>query len=43
MHMLDHPDIVGLKHYLFLTTKVDGFYLNLVLEFVPEPVNRMER
>uniref|UniRef100_A0A8R7VIG2 Protein kinase domain-containing protein n=1 Tax=Triticum urartu TaxID=4572 RepID=A0A8R7VIG2_TRIUA len=39
--MLDHPNIVGLKHYFLLTTERDEFYHILVLEFVPETVNRM--
>uniref|UniRef100_A0A453M5Y2 Protein kinase domain-containing protein n=1 Tax=Aegilops tauschii subsp. strangulata TaxID=200361 RepID=A0A453M5Y2_AEGTS len=39
--MLDHPNIVGLKHYFFLTTERDELYHILVLEFVPETVNRM--
>ncbi|VAH97091.1 shaggy-related protein kinase kappa isoform X2 [Triticum aestivum] len=43
MHMLDHPNIVGLKHYFFSTTERNELYLNLVLEFVPETVNRMAR
>lgn len=43
MHMLDHPNIVGLKHYFFSTTDREELYLNLVLEFVPETVNRIAR
>ncbi|KAF8708742.1 hypothetical protein HU200_030128 [Digitaria exilis] len=43
MHMLDHPSIIGLKHYFFSTTERDELYLNLVLEFVPETVNRIAR
>ncbi|KAL5210788.1 hypothetical protein ABZP36_006411 [Zizania latifolia] len=43
MHMLDHPNIVGLKHYFFSTTERDELYLNLVLEYVPETVNRIAR
>ncbi|CAL4937015.1 unnamed protein product [Urochloa decumbens] len=43
MHMLDHPNIIGLKHYFFSTTERDELYLNLVLEFVPETVNRIAR
>ncbi|XP_062214020.1 shaggy-related protein kinase kappa-like [Phragmites australis] len=43
MHMLDHPNIIGLKHYFFSTTERDKLYLNLVLEFVPETVNRIAR
>lgn len=41
--MLDHPNIVGLKHYFFSTTERDELYLNLVLEYVPETVNRIAR
>ncbi|GJM97209.1 hypothetical protein PR202_ga14118 [Eleusine coracana subsp. coracana] len=43
MHMVDHPNIIGLKHYFFSTTERDELYLNLVLEFVPETVNRIAR
>ncbi|CAN6458372.1 unnamed protein product [Victoria cruziana] len=43
MHMLDHPNIVALKHCVFSTTDKEELYLNLVLEFVPETVNRIAR
>lgn len=43
MHMLDHPNIVALKHYFFSATDRDEIYLNLVLEYVPETVNRVAR
>ncbi|KAK1275352.1 Shaggy-related protein kinase delta [Acorus gramineus] len=43
MNMLDHPNIVALKHYFFVTTNKEEVYLNLVLEFVPETVNRIAR
>lgn len=43
MHMLDHPNIVALKHCFFSTTDREEIYLNLVLEFVPETVNRTAR
>ena len=43
MQMLDHPNIVALKHSFFSTTDKEEVYLNLVLEFVPETVNRMAR
>jgi serine/threonine protein kinase len=43
MHMLDHPNIIGLKHYFFSSSERDELYLNLVLEFVPETVNRIAR
>lgn len=43
MHMLDHPNIVALKHCFYSTTDGEEIYLNLVLEFVPETVNRIAR
>lgn len=43
MQMLDHPNIVALKHCFFSTTNREEIYLNLVLEFVPETVNRIIR
>lgn len=43
MQMLDHPNVVALKHCFFSTTDKEELYLNLVLEFVPETVNRIAR
>lgn len=43
MQMLDHPNIVSLKHCFFSTTDKEEVYLNLVLEFVPETVYRIAR
>lgn len=45
MHLLkDHPNIVSLKHCFFSTTNMEeDLYLNLVLEFIPETVNRLAR
>lgn len=43
MQMLDHPNIVALKHCFFSTTDKEEIYLNLVLEYVPETVNRIAR
>ncbi|KAK6121224.1 hypothetical protein DH2020_044998 [Rehmannia glutinosa] len=43
MQMLDHPNIVALKHSFFAKTEKEELYLNLVLEYVPETVNRMAR
>lgn len=43
MHMLDHPNIVALKHCFYSTTDGEEIYLNLVLEFVPETLNRIAR
>ncbi|XP_030532557.1 shaggy-related protein kinase alpha-like [Rhodamnia argentea] len=41
MRLLDHPNIVSLKHCFFSTTEKDELYLNLVLEYVPETVHRV--
>lgn len=43
MRILDHPNVVSLKHCFFSTTKKDGLYLNLVLEYVPETIHRVIR
>ncbi|KAG5565011.1 hypothetical protein RHGRI_001026 [Rhododendron griersonianum] len=39
MRLLDHPNVVSLKHCFFSTTEKDELYLNLVLEYVPETVH----
>ncbi|CDP11016.1 unnamed protein product [Coffea canephora] len=39
VQMLDHPNVVPLKHFFFSTTDKEELYLNLVLEFVIENVN----
>ncbi|KAK8914625.1 Shaggy-related protein kinase alpha [Platanthera zijinensis] len=41
MRLLDHPNVVALKHCFFSTTEKDELYLNLVLEYVPETVHRV--
>lgn len=41
MRLLDHPNVVSLKHSFFSTTEKDEHYLNLVLEFVPGTVHRV--
>ncbi|XP_026447884.1 shaggy-related protein kinase kappa-like isoform X1 [Papaver somniferum] len=38
MQMLDHPNIVALKHNFFSITGKEEPYLNIVLEFVPNTV-----
>ncbi|WOK94561.1 shaggy-related protein kinase kappa-like isoform X1 [Canna indica] len=43
MHMLDHPNIVSLRHFFFSTKNKEEVYLNLVLEYVPETVNHIAR
>ncbi|KAK1316595.1 Shaggy-related protein kinase alpha [Acorus calamus] len=41
MRLLDHPNVVSLKHCFFSATEKDELYLNLVLEYVPETVHRV--
>ena len=41
MRLLDHPNVVSLKHCFFSTTEKNELYLNLVLEYVPETVHRV--
>jgi len=43
MRMLDHPNVVSLRHCFYSTTPKDEVYLNLVLEFVPDTVYRMAK
>ncbi|BBH00423.1 shaggy-like kinase 13 [Prunus dulcis] len=43
MRLLDHPNVVSLKHCFFSTTDKDELYLNLVLEYVPETVYRVSK
>ena len=39
MHMLDHPNIVALKHYFFSMADKQELYLDIVLEYLPKIVN----
>ncbi|URD80751.1 hypothetical protein MUK42_03094 [Musa troglodytarum] len=41
MRLLDHPNVVCLKHCFFSTPAEAELYLNLVLEYVPETVHRV--
>ncbi|XP_076945156.1 shaggy-related protein kinase gamma-like [Bidens hawaiensis] len=43
MRVLDHPNVVALKHCFFSTTEKEELYLNLVLEYVPETIHRVIR
>lgn len=43
MRNLDHPNVVALKQSFFSTTDKEELYLNLVLEYVPETLNRIAR
>ncbi|KHN13513.1 Shaggy-related protein kinase theta [Glycine soja] len=41
--MLDHTNVLRLKHCFYSTTEKDDLYLNLVLEYVPETVYRVSK
>eukprot|EP00250_Pteridium_aquilinum_P007062 c16857_g1_i1 orf=2-847(+) len=43
MRLLDHPNIVSLKHCFYSSTEKDEVFLNLVLEYVPETVYRIAK
>ncbi|MCO5595040.1 hypothetical protein L7F22_049077 [Adiantum nelumboides] len=43
MQMVDHPNIVNLRHCFYSNTEKDELYLNLVLEYVPETVYRVAK
>lgn len=43
MKMVDHPNIVRLKHNFFTHTEKDETYLHLVLEYVPDTVYRISK
>ncbi|XP_041000662.1 shaggy-related protein kinase epsilon-like [Juglans microcarpa x Juglans regia] len=43
MRVLDHPNVVQLKHCFFSTTEKDELYLNLVLEYISETVYRVSK
>ncbi|GAB2266003.1 Shaggy- protein kinase zeta, partial [Dionaea muscipula] len=41
MRLLDHPNVIPLKHCFFSTTGRDELFLNLVMEFVHESLYRV--
>ncbi|KAE7999805.1 hypothetical protein FH972_004200 [Carpinus fangiana] len=43
MRLLDHPNVVQLRHCFFSTTEKDELYLNLVLEYISETVYRVSK
>ena len=43
MRLMDHPNVVSLKHCFFSTTSKDELFLNLVMEYVPETMYRVLR
>jgi hypothetical protein len=43
MQMLNHPNVVFLKHCFYTTTEKDELYLNLVLEYVPQTIYQVSK
>jgi|TARA_B100001142_G_scaffold216649_1_gene214806 serine/threonine protein kinase len=43
MKVLDHPNVVALKHCYYSTNEKEEVYLNLVLEYVPDTVYRLSK
>ena len=43
MQVLDHANVVKLKHCFYSTNEKEEVYLNLVLEFVPDTVYRISK
>ncbi|XP_027911129.1 shaggy-related protein kinase zeta isoform X2 [Vigna unguiculata] len=41
MRLMDHPNVICLKHCFFSTTSRDELFLNLVMEYVPETMYRV--
>ncbi|KAJ3683413.1 hypothetical protein LUZ60_013640 [Juncus effusus] len=39
MRLMNHTNVIGLKHCFYSTTTRDDIYLNLVMEFVPESLS----
>lgn len=41
MRLMEHPNVVSLRHCFFSTTTNDELFLNLVMEYVPETMYRV--
>ncbi|KAL1202111.1 Shaggy-related protein kinase iota [Cardamine amara subsp. amara] len=41
MRLMDHSNVISLKHCFFSTTSRDELFLNLVMEYVPETLYRV--
>lgn len=41
MRVMDHPNVISLKHCFFSTTSKNELFLNLVMEYVPETMYRV--
>ncbi|KAK4799122.1 hypothetical protein SAY86_024487 [Trapa natans] len=39
LRLMDHPNVISLKHCFFSTTSNDELFLNLVMEYVPETMH----
>uniref|UniRef100_A0A2P2LXV2 Glycogen synthase kinase-3 beta n=1 Tax=Rhizophora mucronata TaxID=61149 RepID=A0A2P2LXV2_RHIMU len=38
MRVMDHPNVISLKHCFFSTTNNNELFLNLVMEYVPQSI-----
>lgn len=43
MNMLNHPDVVNLKHCFYSKGDKDDIFLNLVMEYIPDTIHRTLR
>lgn len=43
MRLMDHPNVICLKHCFFSTTSRDELFLNLVMDYVPESLSKILR
>ncbi|XP_022845550.1 shaggy-related protein kinase zeta-like isoform X2 [Olea europaea var. sylvestris] len=41
MRLMDHPNVISLKHCFFSTTTKDELFLNLVMDYVPETMYKV--
>lgn len=41
MRLMDHPNVITLKHCFFSTTSRDELFLNLVMDYVPESLYKV--
>lgn len=41
MRVMDHPNVISLKHCFFSTTNNNELFLNLVMEYLPESMYRV--
>ncbi|OWM72967.1 hypothetical protein CDL15_Pgr001081 [Punica granatum] len=41
MRLMDHPNVISLKHCFFSTTTKNELFLNLVMDYVPESLHKV--